>query len=62
MQRRGASEVIKHARLLLEGTRMAPSAIASECGFGSVETLHRVFRSRLGTTPGEYRGRFTSVL
>ncbi|WP_441246798.1 GlxA family transcriptional regulator [Kitasatospora sp. McL0602] len=49
---------LEAARRLLERTdRLAPD-IARACGFGSVETLYRVVRDRLGTTPGEYRDRF----
>ncbi|NMO14365.1 hypothetical protein HPC49_02650 [Pyxidicoccus fallax] len=28
--------------------------------FGTLETLHRVFKRSLGVTPAEYRGRFTA--
>jgi len=31
---------------------------ARGCGFGSVESLHRAFRHRLGVTPAAYRARF----
>ncbi|GAA0599089.1 GlxA family transcriptional regulator [Streptomyces crystallinus] len=52
---------LEAARRLLERTsRLAPD-IAHACGFGSVETLHRVFRDRLNTTPGEYRNRFRTA-
>ena len=33
---------------------------ARGCGFGSVESLHRAFRSRLGVSPAAYRARFRS--
>ncbi|HEY0227968.1 MAG TPA: helix-turn-helix domain-containing protein [Mycobacterium sp.] len=49
---------IEHARRLLERTALTPERIASASGLGSVETLYRLFRSRLGTTPREYRQRF----
>jgi transcriptional regulator GlxA family with amidase domain len=52
---------LEQARRLLERTRKAPAVIAAECGFGSVETMHRVFRARTGGTPQEYRRRFTRV-
>ncbi|UQX04620.1 helix-turn-helix domain-containing protein [Streptomyces sp. RerS4] len=44
-------------RLLEDGDRSLPEVSAAS-GLGSVETLHRVFRRRLGTTPAEYRRRF----
>ncbi|MFJ9367389.1 GlxA family transcriptional regulator [Nocardia sp. NPDC101769] len=52
---------LEQARRLLERTRKTPSAIATDCGFGSLETLHRAFRMRLGATPAEYRKRFTAA-
>ncbi|GIH98430.1 GlxA family transcriptional regulator [Planobispora takensis] len=53
---------LEAARRLLERTGRLPSDIARACGFRSVETLHRVFRDRLGTTPGEYRSRFRTTV
>ncbi|MCX4825913.1 DJ-1/PfpI family protein [Streptomyces sp. NBC_01142] len=44
-------------RLLQESDRSLPE-IAAISGLGSVETLHRSFQRRLGTTPAEYRRRF----
>ncbi|GGS68567.1 AraC family transcriptional regulator [Planobispora rosea] len=52
---------LEAARRMLERTGRPPSDIARACGFRSVETLHRVFRERLGTTPGEYRRRFRAT-
>ncbi|NAZ80417.1 helix-turn-helix domain-containing protein [Kineococcus sp. R8] len=49
---------IEGARRMVEQTDLLPRQIARFCGLGSVETLHRVFRTHLGTTPGEYRRRF----
>jgi transcriptional regulator GlxA family with amidase domain len=46
------------ARRLLEQTDDPPAVVARGSGLRSVETLHRVFRDHLGTTPGEYRRRF----
>jgi transcriptional regulator GlxA family with amidase domain len=46
------------ARRLLEQTRHPLDVVATRCGYGSVETLYRTFRRRLGTTPNEYRARF----
>lgn len=50
---------IEHARRLLERTDLSSARVAAESGIGSVETLHRMFRGRLGTTPREYRHRFS---
>lgn len=52
---------VERARRLLERTDMTSERVAAESGLGSVETLHRVFRSRLGTTPREYRRRFAAA-
>lgn len=46
------------AKGLLETTAAGTEAVAAECGFGTVETLRRAFRRRLGVSPGEYRARF----
>jgi transcriptional regulator GlxA family with amidase domain len=51
---------VEHARRLLERTDLTTERVAAESGLGSVETLHRVFRARLGTTPREYRHRFAA--
>lgn len=51
---------VEHARRLLERTDLSSARVAAESGVGSVETLHRLFRSRLGTTPREYRHRFSA--
>jgi transcriptional regulator GlxA family with amidase domain len=52
---------VEQARRLLERTDLPPARIAAECGLGSVGTLHRVFRKRLGITPGQYRQRFSAI-
>ncbi|MBD0673527.1 GlxA family transcriptional regulator [Streptomyces sp. CBMA156] len=49
---------LEAARRLLERTDQPVPGIARACGFGSAETVHRVFRDHLGTTPAEYRRRF----
>ncbi|MFE7637263.1 MULTISPECIES: GlxA family transcriptional regulator [unclassified Kitasatospora] len=49
---------LEAARRLMERTDHPLPGVARACGFGSVETLHRVFRDRLSTTPGDYRSRF----
>ncbi|MGW8766809.1 GlxA family transcriptional regulator [Streptomyces sp. NPDC055815] len=49
---------LEAARRLLEDSDRGLPEVAAASGLGSVETLHRVFRRRLGTTPAEYRRRF----
>ncbi|MFD9335812.1 GlxA family transcriptional regulator [Streptomyces sp. NPDC060028] len=49
---------LEAARRLLEDSDRSLPEIAAASGLGSVETLHRVFRRRMGTTPAEYRRRF----
>lgn len=40
---------------LLNTTNIPVSKIYSQTGFGSVETLNRLFKKRFGTSPGKYR-------
>jgi transcriptional regulator GlxA family with amidase domain len=49
---------LEAARGHLERTDRLLGEVADCCGFGSVESLHRVFRDRLEVTPSEYRRRF----
>ncbi|MGY4998188.1 GlxA family transcriptional regulator [Streptomyces sp. 900105245] len=49
---------VEAARRLLEDSDRSLPEVAAVSGLGSVETLHRAFRRRLGTTPAEYRRRF----
>jgi transcriptional regulator GlxA family with amidase domain len=51
---------VEQARGLLEATDTGIALIASQCGFGTVETMHRVFRRRLNTTPGKHRRHFAA--
>jgi transcriptional regulator GlxA family with amidase domain len=44
-------------RALTEGDDPV-DAVARRCGFGTAETLRRVFQRRLGVAPSEYRDRF----
>ncbi len=46
------------ARLYLEQTRLSLQQIAKKCGYGSTDTLGRVFRSEFGVTPSQYRMSF----
>ncbi|MEV6975211.1 helix-turn-helix domain-containing protein [Kitasatospora sp. NPDC093806] len=49
---------LEAARRLLEESDHSLPVVAGTSGLGSVETLHRSFQRRLGTTPAEYRRRF----
>jgi transcriptional regulator GlxA family with amidase domain len=49
---------VERARALLETSQQAIDDIALRCGFGTVETMRRSFRRRLGVSPGHYRDRF----
>jgi transcriptional regulator GlxA family with amidase domain len=49
---------VDHARVRLETSGQKVEAVARSCGFGSVETMRRAFRRRLGVAPADYRLRF----
>jgi transcriptional regulator GlxA family with amidase domain len=49
---------VERARALLETGSEGVEQVALRCGFGTVETMRRVFRRRLGVSPGDYRQRF----
>jgi transcriptional regulator GlxA family with amidase domain len=51
---------LEKARRRLEETAHTLERIATECGFGSAETLRRVFHQHLGVAPGEYRRAFAT--
>ncbi len=51
---------VEAARACLESTRQTIKEIATEVGFGTLETMHRVFKRALGVTPAEYRRRFSA--
>jgi transcriptional regulator GlxA family with amidase domain len=48
------------ARRRLEDTAEPMAAVAAACGFGTVETMRRVFIRALAVGPAEYRRRFTA--
>jgi AraC family transcriptional activator FtrA len=52
-------ERIARAKELLESTRLSTQAVAMRVGLGSAESLRHHFRRRVGTTPGQYRRRFS---
>ncbi len=49
---------LEAARRTLEDTSLSVAAVAHTCGFGTPETLRRVFLRSLGVGPTEYRRRF----
>ncbi len=49
---------LEAARRKLEQGRLQVSEVARRCGFGSQESMRRVFVERLGVPPGDYRERF----
>ncbi|MDQ1446152.1 MAG: hypothetical protein QOI20_2616 [Acidimicrobiaceae bacterium] len=49
------------ARRLLEETDLAVDTVARRCGFGTTETMRRVFTRALHLSPAEYRRRFHSA-
>jgi AraC family transcriptional regulator len=46
---------IERAKELLARTTLSITDIAFRVGYGSSQTLARVFRTNVGSTPGEYR-------
>ena len=52
---------VEAARRLLETTPCGLAEVARVCGFGTVETMHRVFKRTVRVTPGEYRRHFSPV-
>lgn len=49
---------IDTARALLEGGDLGVEQIASQVGYGDASSFSRLFRQRLGLSPGAYRNRF----
>jgi transcriptional regulator GlxA family with amidase domain len=52
---------LEAARRALEDTEQPIKTIAAATGHGSEQNLRRVFQRRLGTSPGEYRARFSAA-
>jgi transcriptional regulator GlxA family with amidase domain len=52
---------LEAARRRLEDSGEPVAAIAAVCGFGTAETMRRVFLRALGVGPAEYRRRFRSA-
>jgi transcriptional regulator GlxA family with amidase domain len=53
---------LEAARRRLEDTSEPIGAVAAACGFGTPETMRRVFLRALGVSPAEYRRRFHTAL
>ncbi len=51
---------VEAARQLLETEHVGLDTVASQCGFGSAETLRRAFHRRLDLSPDAYRRQFAS--
>jgi transcriptional regulator GlxA family with amidase domain len=51
---------VEGARNALEVAAAPVEQVARQAGFGTVETMRRAFRRRLGVSPGDYRNRFSS--
>jgi transcriptional regulator GlxA family with amidase domain len=49
------------ARRSLETTKGSVKQVARLCGFGTVETMHRAFKRTAGSTPLQYRARFSTA-
>ena len=49
---------VESARRMLETSNRSIDDIAHQCGFGTVETMHRAFSRTVHTTPGQYRRHF----
>lgn len=53
---------VEFARSRLESSDSPIDVVATECGFGTVETLRRAFQRRVGASPNQYRERFRPAL
>ena len=51
---------VERARIALESGGEPVELVARRTGFGTVETMRRAFRRRLGVSPGDYRNRFSA--
>ena len=49
---------VESARIALESGDLPVEALARQAGFGTVETMRRAFRRRVGVSPVDYRARF----
>jgi transcriptional regulator GlxA family with amidase domain len=51
---------VERARIFLDSGDLPVESIARQTGFGTVETMRRAFRRRVGVSPAGYRSRFRS--
>ena len=49
---------VERARMELESGGQPVEVVARRAGFGTVETMRRAFRRRVGVSPSDYRQRF----
>jgi len=49
---------VERARIALESGDLPVEIVAGQAGFGTVETMRRAFRRRVGVSPADYRTRF----
>jgi transcriptional regulator GlxA family with amidase domain len=49
---------VERARIALESGDQPVETVARQAGFGTVETMRRAFRRRVGVSPADYRTRF----
>ena len=52
---------LEAAKLLLVSGDDSQESVARRAGFGSPETMRRIFRRNLGVSPGGYRSRFRTT-
>jgi transcriptional regulator GlxA family with amidase domain len=52
---------VEAAKSRLQSSEESLSSVARNCGFGTVETMHRAFRRRVATTPDLYRRHFRRI-
>ena len=53
---------LKKARILLAGSTHPVKEVGAMCGFQSLESFYRVFRTETGLTPVQFRRRHTALL
>jgi len=49
---------VESARIALETGDLPVENVARQSGFGTVETMRRAFKRRVGVSPMDYRSRF----
>ncbi|MCV9938441.1 helix-turn-helix domain-containing protein [Boseaceae bacterium BT-24-1] len=57
-----AAARVDAARRLLEDTEQPLRRVATSCGFSDMNTMRRIFASKIGVTPAAYRSRFQSTV